>query len=65
MFIFYIILCSILVACRDGRIYNIKEGDIRGTALLTGNVIDTSSQIIAMSRNDKVSDLLYIFIYYL
>jgi hypothetical protein len=42
------------VACRDGRVYNIKEGDVRGTAILTGNVIDAGSQIISIARQDKV-----------
>lgn len=43
-----------IVACRDGRVYNIKEGDVRGTAVLTGNVIDAGSQIICIARQDKV-----------
>lgn len=44
----------VMVACRDGRLYSIKEGDVRGTAVLTGNVIDLGSQAIAMAREDKV-----------
>lgn len=44
----------VMVACRDGRLYSIKEGDVRGTAVLTGNVIDLGAQAIAMAREDKV-----------
>ena len=43
-----------MVACRDGKVYNIKEGEVRGTALLTGNVIDTGSQIVALAKQEKV-----------
>lgn len=43
-----------MVACRDGKLYSIKEGDVRGTAVLTGNVIDLGAQAIAMAREDKV-----------
>eukprot|EP00603_Paraphysomonas_imperforata_P008422 CAMPEP_0114427968 /NCGR_PEP_ID=MMETSP0103-20121206/8665_1 /TAXON_ID=37642 ORGANISM="Paraphysomonas imperforata, Strain PA2" /NCGR_SAMPLE_ID=MMETSP0103 /ASSEMBLY_ACC=CAM_ASM_000201 /LENGTH=599 /DNA_ID=CAMNT_0001597133 /DNA_START=109 /DNA_END=1908 /DNA_ORIENTATION=- len=44
----------IVVGCRDGMIYNIKEGDVRGTAVLTGNVIDTGSQMVAIARQEKL-----------
>ena len=47
-------LHRVMVACRDGRLYSIKEGDVRGTAVLTGNVIDLGAQAIAMAREDKV-----------
>ena len=43
-----------MVACRDGRIYNIKDGDVRGSAILTGNVIDTGAQIVAIAKQEKV-----------
>lgn len=46
----------VIVACRDGRVYNIKEGDVRGTAVLTGNIIDAGSQIVAIARQDKVEE---------
>ncbi len=35
-------------------IYNIKEGDVRGTAVLTGNIIDTGSQLVAIARQEKL-----------
>jgi len=44
----------VIVACRDGRVYNIKEGDVRGTAVLTGNIIDAGSQIVCIARQDKL-----------
>ena len=48
------VLRRIVVGCRDGTIYNIKEGDVRGTAVLTGNVIDTGSQMVAIARQEKL-----------
>ena len=55
----YCRLCSgmthrVMVACRDGRLYSLKEGDVRGTAVLTGTVIDLGAQAVAMAREDKV-----------
>jgi len=44
----------IIAACRDGKVYNIKDGDIRGTAVLTGNVIDAGSQVVALAKQDKL-----------
>eukprot|EP00607_Mallomonas_marina_P007613 CAMPEP_0182419960 /NCGR_PEP_ID=MMETSP1167-20130531/4352_1 /TAXON_ID=2988 /ORGANISM="Mallomonas Sp, Strain CCMP3275" /LENGTH=517 /DNA_ID=CAMNT_0024595209 /DNA_START=56 /DNA_END=1609 /DNA_ORIENTATION=+ len=44
----------VVVACRDGKLYNIKNGDVRGTAVLTGNVIETGSQAVALARQDKL-----------
>lgn len=44
----------VVVGCRDGMIYNIKEGDLRGTAVLTGNVIETGSQLVAIARQEKL-----------
>jgi Bardet-Biedl syndrome 1 protein len=42
------------VAGRDGKIYSIKNGDKKGTAVLTGTVIDPGgSQVVAMARQDK------------
>eukprot|EP01038_Epipyxis_sp_PR26KG_P009508 gene9508-12808_t len=43
----------ISIACRDGKLYNIKNGDARGTAVLSGNVVDLGSQAIAIARQDK------------
>ena len=47
-------MLRIIAACRDGKVYNIKDGDIRGTAVLTGNVIDAGSQVVALAKQDKV-----------
>ncbi len=30
----------ISVICRDGKLYSIKNGEVRGTAVLSGSVID-------------------------
>ena len=43
----------VLVACRDGRIYTVKGGSVRGTAVMTGNSIDCGCQIVSMTRQDK------------
>lgn len=43
----------ILAACRDGRIYTIKSGSVRGTAVVTGNSIDCGCQIVSMAKQDK------------
>lgn len=43
----------VVVACRDGRIYNIKNGEIRGSAVLTGSMIDSYSLATAIARQDK------------
>lgn len=43
----------IMVATRDGKMHVIKCGDVRGTAVLTGNVIDAGCAIVAMTRQDK------------
>jgi len=32
----------------------VKNGEVRGTAILTGNVVDTGSQVVALARQDKV-----------
>lgn len=52
--IIFVFPARIVVGCRDGMIYNIKEGDMRGTAVLTGNVIDTGSQMVAIARQEKL-----------
>lgn len=54
LFIYIKNIFRVIVACRDGRVYNIKEGDVRGTAVLTGNIIDAGSQIVCIARQDKV-----------
>ena len=42
------------VICRDGRIYSVKNGDVRGTAVLSGQVTDLGSQAIACVRQEKL-----------
>jgi Bardet-Biedl syndrome 1 protein len=44
----------VAVACRDGKVYVIKNGDVRGTAVLSGTVIDLGSQAVAMTSQDKM-----------
>mmetsp|Transcript_36912 Transcript_36912/g.115586 ORF Transcript_36912/g.115586 Transcript_36912/m.115586 type:complete len:596 (-) Transcript_36912:28-1815(-) len=42
----------VCVACRDGKIYTIKSGDVRGTAVVTNNIIDLESQVVGLVRSD-------------
>jgi Bardet-Biedl syndrome 1 protein len=44
----------ISVICRDGRMYSVKSGDVRGTAVLSGQVSDLGSQAIACVKQDKL-----------
>lgn len=43
----------ISVICRDGRMYNVKNGEVRGTAVLSGATADLGSQAVAAVRQDK------------
>jgi hypothetical protein len=43
-----------MVACRDQKLYTIKEGDTRGTAIVTGTIVDLGAHAVAMAREDKV-----------
>mmetsp|Transcript_13797 Transcript_13797/g.22981 ORF Transcript_13797/g.22981 Transcript_13797/m.22981 type:complete len:603 (+) Transcript_13797:119-1927(+) len=43
----------ITVLCRDGRMYNVKSGEVRSTAVLSGSVTDLGSQAIAAVRQEK------------
>jgi Bardet-Biedl syndrome 1 protein len=42
------------VICRDGRMYSVKNGDVRGNAVLSGQVTDLGSQAIACVQQDKL-----------
>jgi Bardet-Biedl syndrome 1 protein len=42
------------ITCRDGKLYGIKNGDIRGTAVLSGAATDLGSQPVAITRQDKL-----------
>ena len=45
----------ISIACRDGKIYFVKSADRRGSAVVTGSVIDPGGmQIVALARQDKL-----------
>jgi Bardet-Biedl syndrome 1 protein len=44
----------ISVICRDGRMYSVKSGDVRGTAVLSGQVSDLGSQAIACVKQEKL-----------
>lgn len=50
---FFDVEWRVVVACRDGNLYTIKGGDVRGTAVLTGTVIGTGSQVVAMAKQEK------------
>lgn len=43
----------IVVACRDGKIYTIKNGESRGKAVVTGTVIELETQPNALARIEK------------
>jgi len=40
----YAVEWRIVVGCRDGKIYTIKNGDTRGVAVVTGTVIELETQ---------------------
>jgi len=44
----------ISVICRDGRMYSVRNGEVRGSAVLSGQVTDLGSQAVACVRQDKV-----------
>jgi Bardet-Biedl syndrome 1 protein len=41
------------VTCRDGKLYSIKNGDVRGQAVLSGTVVDLGAQAVVMAKQDK------------
>jgi Bardet-Biedl syndrome 1 protein len=43
----------IVVGCRDGKIYTIKNGETRGQAVVTGTVIELETQPVSIARIDK------------
>lgn len=43
----------VMVTCRDGRLYSIKNGDTRDAAVLSGSVVDLGSQPVAIDREEK------------
>ena len=44
----------ISVVCRDGKLYSIKNGDVRGSAVLVGSAVDLGTQAVSIVRQDKV-----------
>jgi len=45
----------IVVACRDGKVYTVKSGDVRSkTAVVLGKVIEVETQPVALARIDKL-----------
>lgn len=43
----------ISVTCRDGKLYSIKNGEVKRTAILSGTVVDLGTQAVAMCKQDK------------
>lgn len=43
----------VVVACRNGKVYTIKNGESRHSAVVTGTIIDVESQILAIARHPK------------
>lgn len=43
----------ISVTCRDGKLYSVKNGEVRGSALLVGTAVDLGSQAVAVVKQDK------------
>ena len=39
--------------CRDGKMYSVKNGDARGTAVLSGSVVELGSPAVSLARQDK------------
>ena len=44
----------IVCACRDGKIYTVKNGESSGSAVVTGHVIELETQPNAIVRIDKL-----------
>jgi Bardet-Biedl syndrome 1 protein len=42
------------IVCRDGKMYSVKNGDVRGSALLVGTAVDLGSQAVAIVRQEKL-----------
>jgi Bardet-Biedl syndrome 1 protein len=43
----------VVIACRDGRIYTVKSGEKRNSAIVTGTVISPSAFPVAVARLDR------------
>jgi Bardet-Biedl syndrome 1 protein len=43
----------IVVGCRDGKVYTIKNGEKRHDAVITGTVIELETQPNSIARIDK------------
>jgi Bardet-Biedl syndrome 1 protein len=41
------------VICRDAKMYSIKNGEVRGTAILVGSSVDLGAQAVSVARQDK------------
>jgi Bardet-Biedl syndrome 1 protein len=41
------------VICRDAKMYSIKNGEVRGTAVLVGSSVDLGAQAVSVARQDK------------
>lgn len=44
----------IIVACRDGKLYTMKSGEVRGSAVCTRNVIELSAQPVGLVRSEAL-----------
>ena len=44
----------ITVVCRNGVMYSVKNGDARGSAVLSGSVVELGSHAVSMARQDKM-----------
>lgn len=42
------------VVCRDNRLYSVKNGEIRNTAVLVGGTVDLGAACVALVRQEKL-----------
>jgi Bardet-Biedl syndrome 1 protein len=44
----------ISIICRDCKLYAVKNGDVRGSAVLVGQSVDLNAQAVSMIKQDKL-----------
>jgi len=49
----------IVVACRDGKLYTIKNGESRGKAVVTGTIVEVREEARAKQAREGWSDVMY------
>lgn len=49
----FLVEWRITVVCRNGKMYSIKNGDSRGTAVVSGSVVELGSQAVSLTKHEK------------